>query len=757
MLKKCIIIKVCYIPCTFIMQREILMEQESLKIEGTVENVLFRNESNGYTVIEIDAGNDLVTVVGELGDVETGEKLLLEGNYVNHSRFGTQFKAEYCERTLPNTAVNICKYLSSGTIKGIGPSLAKKIVEAFGSDTLEVMEKEPQKLLEIRGISPKKCESIAGEVQKLFNLRNVMTFLSKYGVKAGYAMRAYQKWGFQTIEVIKADPYQLCSYGVELEFKKAEVIAREMDVPVDSPKRVAAGFIYLLQQNAGAGHSCVPLDTFQKLACEYLSIGEKLFFDVYNELIAEETIFEYLKNDRAFIYLADYYYAESFIAGRIAVMKAFSSPDDYDYEQLIDLEEEQSGIKYEKLQRKAITTALSRAIMIMTGGPGTGKTTTLNAIISLYEKKGETVLLAAPTGRAAKRMSDLTGCEAKTIHRLLEVEYDMGGRLKFVHNESNPLECDVVVVDEMSMVDVLLFESLLRALKLNCRLVMVGDSDQLPSVGAGNLLKSLIESKCVPVIELKEIFRQAEQSCIVTNAHKIVAGQMPDLTQKNNDFFFFQRTEPEQAIKLIIDLAKRRLPKAYKYSPLDDIQIISPSRKGTTGVTELNKALQESLNPHNSMKKEVKSIIYTFREGDKVMQTRNNYDILWSRDGESGSGIYNGDIGRILSINRHQMEAVLDFDGRTAAYTFEMMEQLELAYAITVHKSQGSEFEAVIMPILGGFEKLYYRNLLYTAVTRARKLLIVVGDYEKVRKMVLNNKRTRRYTCLRAMLEDETE
>ena len=364
-------------------------------------------------------------------------------------------------------------------------------------------------------------------------------------------------------------------------------------------------------------------------------------------------------------------------------------------------------------------------------------------------------MLAAPTGRAAKRMSDLTLREAKTIHRLLEVEFDAGGKLKFKHNETNPLECDVVVVDEMSMVDILLFECLLRALKLNCRLIMVGDSDQLPSVGAGNLLKSLIDSKCIPVIELKEIFRQAEQSCIVTNAHKIMQGEMPDLNQKNNDFFFFRRTNPELAMNLIADLNKTRLPKAYKYSPLDDIQIISPSRKGILGVIELNKMLQGQLNPKSLVKKEVKSVIYTFREGDKVMQTRNNYDIVWSKDGEQGAGIYNGDIGKILSINRSKMEAVISFDGRTAAYTFEMMDQLELAYAVTVHKSQGSEFEAVIIPLLGGFDKLYYRNLLYTAVTRARKLLIIVGDESIVEKMVVNNKRTNRYTCLTAMLRDE--
>ncbi len=731
------------------------MEQQTLRIEGTVEHVLYRNETNGYTVLDIDTGGELVTAVGELGDIESGEILLLEGAYITHPRFGPQFKTEYCERKLPNTAVNICKYLSSGAIKGIGPALAKRIVDVFGEQTLDIMEKEPSKLRQIRGISAQKCEDIANEIQKIFNLRHLMIFLSQYGIKAGYAMKAYQQWGLPAIELIKSNPYCLCGYPIDLPFKKAEEVAKEMKIPTDSHKRIQAGFGYLLEENARSGHSCIPIDRFERLCCNYLSIAQSDFYDVYNEMIEEELIFEYLKNDRAFVYLADYYNAERYIAGRISVLKAFSSPDDYDYEQLIDMEEEQNNIHYEKLQRKAITTALSRGIMIMTGGPGTGKTTTLNAIISLYEKKGESVMLAAPTGRAAKRMSDLTGCEARTIHRLLEVEYDQNSKLKFKHDESNPLECDVVVVDEMSMVDITLFESLLRSLRLNCRLVMVGDSDQLPSVGAGNLLKSLIESKCLPVIELKEIFRQAEKSCIVTNAHRIVRGEMPDLSQKSNDFFFFKRAEAPLATNLLIDLVKTRLPKAYKYSPTDDIQVISPSRKGILGVVELNKALQEQLNPKHIMKKEVKSPIYTIREGDKIMQTKNNYDIVWSKDGEQGAGIYNGDIGKILSINRAKLEVAIDFDGRIAAYTFDMVDQLELAYAITAHKSQGSEFEAVIIPLLGGFDKLYYRNLLYTAVTRAKKLLIIIGDEEIVVKMVTNNKRTNRYTCLTSMLREE--
>ena len=363
-------------------------------------------------------------------------------------------------------------------------------------------------------------------------------------------------------------------------------------------------------------------------------------------------------------------------------------------------------------------------------------------------------MLTAPTGRAAKRLADLTNHEAKTIHRMLEVEFDVSGRLKFRHNETNPLSCDVVIIDEMSMVDVLLFANLLHALPLGCKIIMVGDSDQLPSVGAGNLLKDIIDSKVISVIELKEIFRQAKSSCIITNAHKIVNGEYPDLTQKNNDFFFFKRNEYEDVLKLIVDLTKTRLPKAYHYSPTDDIQILTPSRKGTLGVIEINKLLQEQINPKSKFKSEAKNMIYTFREGDKVMQTKNNYDIVWHKDDETNTGIYNGDIGKIININKGTMEAVIDFDGRKAVYTFEMMSQLELAYAITVHKSQGCEFEAVIMPIMSGFEKLYYRNLLYTAVTRAKKLLILIGSEEKIYNMVDNNRRTLRYTCLPNMLKE---
>ncbi len=730
-----------------------LMSVETLHIEGSVENVLFRNEVNGYIVLDLDAGGELITVVGCLGDIEEGELLILEGNYETTRKYGVQFKAEYCERKLPENTVNIEKYLASGAIRGIGPGLARKIVGVFGADTLNIIENNPRRLSEVKGISPKKCDEIAEEAKKLFSLRMVTSFLSQFDIKPKYAMNAFRRFGGNSMELIKLNPYILCGDGIDVEFGRADAVARELDIPRNSDHRIIAGMQCILRAFAERGNSCMLIEHLLKVVSPKLNISEKEFYSSYNAALEDSELFCYVIDDKEYVYLPDYYYAEQFIADRIHIIKDFTSPEDYNYDALIDLEEEEKGIKYEHKQRQAITTAVSRGLMVLTGGPGTGKTTTLNAIISIFEKRGDKVFLAAPTGRAAKRMSDLTCREAKTIHRLLEVVFDSADRQIFAHNENNPLDCDVIVVDEMSMVDSLLFEKLLRALRLGCRLIMVGDFHQLPSVGAGNLLKDIISSGAVPVVELTEIFRQAQQSCIVTNAHRIVNGDYPDITRKDSDFFFFKRSEFEAAVELIVDLAKRRLPNAYKYSPVDDIQIIAPSRKGTLGTVELNKVLQEKLNPPSQNKAEHKGYTYTYRIGDKVMQTKNNYDIVWKKDNEQGTGIFNGDIGKILSISPASQTAVIDFDGREATYTFDLLSQVELAYAITVHKSQGCEFEAVIMPIMGVFEKLCYRNLLYTAVTRAKKLLILIGSEENINRMVDNNKRTRRYSCLKHMLQ----
>ena len=725
---------------------------DTLHIEGTVEEIIFKNDETGYTVLDLNAGGELITVVGEIGDTDVGEGLILEGNYETHIRFGTQFKAEYCEKKLPSTAVNIEKYLSSGAIKGIGKSLARKIVRTFGDDTLDILEHNTQRLREIKGISKSKCDEIAEEAKKSFSLRLLTSYLLQYDIKPKFAVMTYKKFGTDAEKLVRLNPYILCGDTIELDFKKADSIAKSLGIEPNSEKRIIAGMQYVLKANASAGHTCVPLEKLIEFSAKFLSIPLKDSVKSYTHALKENELCEYTKGEKLYSFLPDYYYAEKFIADRIHILKDFSNPENADFDLMIDIEEEENNIKYGDLQREAIKSAVSQSLTVITGGPGTGKTTALNAIISILEKKGDKILLTAPTGRAAKRMSDLTEREAKTIHRLLEVVFSKEGKLTFAHNENNPLDCDVLIIDEMSMVDVLLFESLLRALRLGCKLIMVGDGDQLPSVGAGNLLNDIINSGIVPTVRLKEIFRQAKQSCIITNAHKIVSGEYPDLTKKDNDFFFFQRHDYQQAVQLIVDLVKTRLPNAYGYSPTDDIQILTPSRKGITGTIELNKKMQEELNPPDISKPEHKGFIYTYRQGDKVMQTKNNYDIPWKKDDEQGTGIFNGDIGKIIKMDKLSCIAEIDFDGRIAIYPYDTLSQVDLAYAVTVHKSQGCEFEAVIMPVTEGFEKLSYRNLLYTAVTCAKKLMILVGSEKKIYSMVDNNKRTKRYTCLKHML-----
>ena len=730
-------------------------ENELIHIEGTVETVLFCNEQNGYIVHDLDTGGDYVTVVGELGTIEEGEELRLTGKYVTHPKFGAQFRAEACERKLPATETAILKYLSSGVIKGIGPTLAKRMVEEFGDKTLEVIENTPEDLIKVKGMSAKKADEISQEFRRIFGIRALMIFLAGYGVSPSVAVSAWKRWGQFAVEQIKANPYILCSQGIELEFSKAEEMAAKLEIPKDSPGRIRAGICYILTHNAFNGHTCLPEDRLKETAVKLLDVGEEVFDDNLSAACDDDELCVYDKDGRSFVFLQDFFRAEQYISTRLSVMNDCFKDTGTDYSKLIDIEEKTKIITYADKQREAISLALSKGFLILTGGPGTGKTTTLKAIISLYEQRGMKVMITAPTGRAAKRIADLTGYPAKTIHRLLEVMYDKSGQLKFKHNEQDPVSCDVMIIDEMSMVDTLLFESLLRALKLSCRLIMVGDSDQLPSVGAGNILKDMIDSGRLTVVALNEIFRQAQQSCIITNAHKIVNGEEPDLSRKDSDFFFMQRLDAEGAAVTVTELCSRRLPDAYGYSPLDDIQVLCPSRKGILGSVEMNKMLQRVLNPPKKELSEVKGILFTFRDGDKVMQTKNNFDIVWKKDGENGTVIFNGDFVTIVKVKRGEGTVVIDFEGRIAEYSLEMLEQLELAYAITVHKSQGSEFTAVIIPLLGGFDKLYYRNLLYTAVTRAKKMLIIVGSKSIVEKMVHNDRRTLRYTCLRHMIESE--
>lgn len=731
------------------------MNQEYTRIEGTVENIVFLNEENGYIVLDLDTGDELTTVVGELGPVDEGEELRLTGAFVDDPRFGEQFRAVACERKLPATESAILKYLASGTVKGVGKTLAKRIVAEFGDKSLEVIEQDWRRLADVKGVSESKAEEIHDEFMRINGVRSLMSFLSGYGISPADAMTAWKTWGQFAQEMIKSDPFVLCEAGVD--FPHADRISADLGLPGDSPERIRAGVEYIIRRNTDNGHTCVPTDKLSQKASEFLQVPVEKITLSRQEEIEEKRLYEYDREGRSFSMLPDYERAESYIASRLNMMNTAFKDNGTDYTELIDIEEQTKKITYAEKQREAISLALSKGFLILTGGPGTGKTTTLKAIISLFEQRGAKVMLAAPTGRAAKRLSDLTDRPAKTIHRMLEVAYGKDGTARFVHNERSPLSCDVCIVDEMSMVDTLLFEALLKGLRFSCRLIMVGDSDQLPSVGAGNVLRDMIDSGTLSVVSLTEIFRQAAQSLIITNAHRIVSGQMPELSRTDNDFFFMPMNSPRQAAQTVGELCAQRLPKAYKYSPLDDIQVLCPSRKGLLGTGELNKLLQEAVNPPGKGKYEIKSKTFTFRDGDKVMQCRNNYEIEWMRDSEKGEGIFNGDIGTIIKVNRAERAVFIDFEGRIAKYSSAMLDEIEPAYAVTVHKSQGNEFNAVILPLMDGFEKLYYRNLLYTAVTRAKKQLIIVGSLATIRMMVENDRRTLRYTTLRERLIQEQD
>lgn len=729
------------------------MENELLNIEGVVERVIYKNDTNAYRVIEIRSGDDPIVVVGELGNVDVGELLSMHGYYVNHPKYDVQFRAEYCDRKLPETAENIEKYLASGAVKGVGVSLAKKIVDRFGEETFDVMENHPEMLMEIGGISKEKCTDIQKEMKKLLSLKNLTSFLAKYGIKPGVAMKVYRSYGTESMDEIKKDPYIICSEEIGVDFELADRLADDLDIAKNSYVRTVAGASVILNLESLDGHTCLPYDVLINKCTEFLKITEEDLRKRCKEALEKKELYGYIKNDRGYIYLPKYFEAETFISRKIKALAEVSTEDGCDCDKLIDDDSTAKNIEYNEMQRKAIKTAVSDGVMILTGGPGTGKTTAINAIISVLKEKKETVFVVAPTGRAAKRISDITGHDANTIHRLLGAKFDDTRLSEFSHSENNPLKCDALIIDEMSMVDTLIFASLLRAVPDKCRLIMVGDSDQLPSVGAGDVLSDMIKSKVVKTVHLTEIFRQSQDSSIITNAHRIVSGEYPVLQGRDSDFFMMRRDTPEDIASLVSDLVAERLPKAYSYSPFNDIQVITPSKMGSTGTVELNKLLQARLNPPHISKQECSNSMYTFRKGDKIMQNKNDYNVEWVRDGgQRGEGIFNGDIGTVEEVNSDSKEVILNFDGKRIKYSFEQLFQIELAYAITIHKSQGCEFDAVVIPLERGFDRLSYRNLLYTAVTRAKKLLVIVGSGERVKFMVDNGSPTNRYTCLGDML-----
>lgn len=727
----------------------------SVELSGSVEDVIYKNADNGYTVINLGCDEGLIAVVGNLGDVNEGERLSLRGGWITSPKYGRQFKAAMCERSMPETESEISAYLGSGVIKGLGPAIAKKIVKQFGTEALDIIDNDCMQLTVIKGITSDKALYISNEYHKITGVNEVIKFLGEYNFGPAHAISVWSAFEHDSIKQIKTNPYILCTSGIDIDFRSVDRMAADLGFDAENSDRVRAGIVYVLHENANAGHTCLPTEKLRESVCDNLGIERRQFESCLDDCEEKDWVVRITLGNREFVYLPEYYLAETYIAKKLAFMLRTSAQYEKDYSDEIRGVEFSENIQYEDLQRAAISACLTGSVFILTGGPGTGKTTTLNGVIKILKARKKRILLCAPTGRAAKRMSDLTGEPARTIHRLLEVDFNAKGELKFKRNETNPLPADVVIADEMSMVDALLMCSLVRAIKPTSKFIMVGDSNQLPSVGAGNVLKDLIASHYIPSVELKEIFRQAAQSLIVTNAHRIVNGEFPVLDDRQNDFFFMNKSLESDIAELVIQLAKQRLPDTYGFSPIDDIQVLCPTKMGMAGTKELNKQLQSALNPPSQNKAELKFFDVIFRTGDKVMQTKNDYDVLWTKNNEKGSGIFNGDIGIIRSVDRFSQNVTIDFEGRVAIYTSEMLRRLEHAYAITIHKSQGSEYDAVIIPITAFTHNLLYRNLLYTGVTRAKKMIIVIGTKELVKTMVDNNRKMLRYSLLRPLLEIE--
>lgn len=723
-------------------------------IVGTVEHITYKNTSNGYCVSNVQCEEENVVCVGIMPDVEAGETVKMYGEHRVNPTYGKQFCVMNYEILPPEGAAAILRYLSSGIIKGIGPTTARLIVEKFGDRSLEIIENDFERLVAIRGISLAKAKKISDALKKQSGIRETVMHLSKYSINSDEAIKIYKVLGKNSVTKIEENPYLLYDEEIGFAYERVCAIAENFNSDPAGYFRISAGICYILRHNLQNGHTCIPIAKLCDLAVNLLNCDRDVVSDAIVNMKREMKIKTAQIFDDEFVFLTKYFVAENYIATKFKIMLDLMPKEiNFSYDTVNRLET-LNGIHYENKQIEAINSAVKNAVFVLTGGPGTGKTTTLRAIKSVFEDAGLNLAFAAPTGRAAKRLSEVVDCDAKTIHRLLEVEWDESEKQVFARNEKNPLNYDAVIVDEMSMVDALLMEALLRALPLDCRIIMVGDSDQLPSVGAGNILGDILASQKIPVVVLTEIFRQALSSLIVTNAHNIVNGIYPVFGNKN-DMFMIDIPNSTVAAEYIVDLYSSRLPKAYKFNPLYDIQVLCPSKKTSVGTGVLNNLLQARLNPPAKSKPEYVFKGYTLRKGDKVMQTKNNYDIEWIDDkGEQGTGVFNGDIGFIEDINIPSAKITVRFDGKIAFYSTEDADQLELSYAVTIHKSQGSEFSCVIIPVLDTPQKLRYRNLLYTAVTRARKILILVGSNDIVRNMTDNAKKTLRYNGLRGFLSE---
>lgn len=735
-----------------------MMEQEYELLQGTVQAVTFQNPENGYTILRLlEEGGDLVTVVGTIPMAVAGERLLITGKWVTHPSYGRQFSAEFLERLMPEGERDILTFLSSRAVKGIGPATAKWLVDAFGARTLDVLERDPEALAAVEGFSRKKAFAVSAEFRRQIGVRRLIEFLSAHDLPADLAVRLYRSYGDLALDSIRQDPYLMADPLFGADFSKVDAFAMELGVAPDDERRVEAGILFELSHNLGNGHVFIPADKLRTVAAQLLDLpGDPVEMGI-DRLAQQQRLTVDRLLDREMCYLPEWYEAETFVAHRLREMAHRRELPPRNLEKLLARVSEENQVGYGEEQLQAIRAAADRRLLIVTGGPGTGKTTTMAGILRLYDILGLKTQLAAPTGRAAKRLTECTGRDAATIHRLLESQYDPeSGSMLFVHDEGEPLDADALIVDEASMIDLMLMSALLRAMRPGCRLILVGDPDQLPSVGAGNVFSDLIRSGVIHTVRLTEIFRQARQSLIVMNAHAINRGQMPELGVKDRDFFFLRRTGGEDLVQTIRELCALRLPKNMGIPP-EEIQVLSPTRKGMVGTGNLNRKLQELLNPPDSEKKERVYGDFLYREGDRVMQIRNNYDLVWryaDRAG-SGTGIFNGDVGVVQSMDMAAQTMTVRFDDRLADYSFDLLSELEPAYAITIHKSQGSEYRAVILAALGTSPYLLTRSVLYTAVTRARELLIIVGSEQTIAAMVENDRPQKRYSGLKLRLEAE--